>query len=569
MIPADFWRPNPPEKSKSARNLARKMNLQRPGFRRPNPSEIRRKCRKCKFRRISDGFGRQNCLSVCSARKRLISLGSFLYFAIHKFIMAVNFEIGSTSSSSSTVDPRYDVFLSFRGFDTRPSFTDHLYKALVDANIITFLDEEEIETGLPLKPELETAIKASRASIIVLSQNYASSTWCFDELVLILEQRRNRNHFVIPIFYHVEPTDIRKQQNSFGEAMAKHHKRMETDTDPKKRNQWAQNIGQWSEALSKVAGLKGEVAKGRPKILTGAAVTAETVAPKTTYHSALTITNIRNLVPLVLDLEKVQYTSWASLFCNTAKATISVDLLHTILDDTTTAMTAWTHLQQIFQDNKSTWAVHLENQFSTIRQESFSSISAYCQQLKTVADQLASIAVTKAKTGVGTLTEDMAVVMDPIVTNSNHGHLGHGTAKGGYPLCPYPSIPNRQPSAGILGPPPSQPNNSPHAIFTKVPMQQPTDLSALFNNLSIQQPDPIWYMDTGASSHLMNESGNRLPSEQQRDQSRVSRSVSTPNLELLCQIPIQHAAKASKLQCFPVELIRFGAPMPNSYATRG
>ncbi|KAJ9558761.1 hypothetical protein OSB04_013375 [Centaurea solstitialis] len=183
--------------------------------------------------------------------------------------MVVISEILEESSSSlSSLDPRYDVFLSFRGFDTRSSFTDHLYNTLVKADITTFLDDEEIETGLPLKPELETAIKASRASIIVLSQNYASSTWCLDELVLILEQQlRSPNYFVIPIFYHVEPTDVRKQQNSFGEAMAKHKQRMETEADAEKRIEWGQKIEQWSEALTKVAGLKGEyIAKGRKEV---------------------------------------------------------------------------------------------------------------------------------------------------------------------------------------------------------------------------------------------------------------------------------------------------------------
>ena len=68
----------------------------------------------------------------------------------------------------------YDVFLSFRGADTRNSFTNHLHKALEDANLITFLDDKNIETGLYLKPELESAIRASRASIIVVSKNYAS-----------------------------------------------------------------------------------------------------------------------------------------------------------------------------------------------------------------------------------------------------------------------------------------------------------------------------------------------------------------------------------------------------------
>ncbi|KAL8262620.1 hypothetical protein R6Q59_023969 [Mikania micrantha] len=175
-------------------------------------------------------------------------------------------------SSSSTHDPdhhypnhtyNYDVFLSFRGKDTRNGFTDHLYHALKDAGIITFLDDEEIETGEPLKPELESAIRSSRASIVILSKNYASSTWCPDELGLILQQKKIRDQIVIPIFYHVEPTDVRKQQNSFEEAMADHKQKMEAETDAEKRSQLAQKMESWKMALTQVAGLKGGDAKGR------------------------------------------------------------------------------------------------------------------------------------------------------------------------------------------------------------------------------------------------------------------------------------------------------------------
>ncbi|CAH1440828.1 unnamed protein product [Lactuca virosa] len=170
----------------------------------------------------------------------------------------------STSGPSSSTDGyRYDVFLSFRGVDTRHSFTDHLHKALIDANITAFLDDEEIETGEDLKPELESAIKASRASVIVLSKNYASSTWCLDELVLILEQRMTYNHIIIPIFYHVEPTHVRKQQSSFGDAMAEHKQKMERETNANKRSQWAQKMDRWNKALTEVADLKGKDVTGR------------------------------------------------------------------------------------------------------------------------------------------------------------------------------------------------------------------------------------------------------------------------------------------------------------------
>ncbi|KAL4564090.1 hypothetical protein LXL04_028142 [Taraxacum kok-saghyz] len=126
----------------------------------------------------------------------------------------------STASSSTIVSPgtnnsRYDVFISFRGEDTRFSFTDHLYEALVGAGIRTFTDDESINRGEDLKPEIERAITASRASIVVLSKNYANSTWCLDELLLIMERRKTFYHIVIPVFYHVDPSDVRQQQNNF------------------------------------------------------------------------------------------------------------------------------------------------------------------------------------------------------------------------------------------------------------------------------------------------------------------------------------------------------------------
>ncbi|KAJ9558645.1 hypothetical protein OSB04_013259 [Centaurea solstitialis] len=152
--------------------------------------------------------------------------------------------LSGIQASSSSING-YDVFLSFRGIDTRCNFVDHLHKALLDAAIDTFFDDDEIQIGEDLKPELESAIKTSRASVIVLSKDYASSTWCLDELVLILEQHRTSRHIVIPIFYHVKPTDVRKQQSSFGDAMATHKRKMEAEPNEKKRTQRAQKIENW------------------------------------------------------------------------------------------------------------------------------------------------------------------------------------------------------------------------------------------------------------------------------------------------------------------------------------
>ncbi|XP_059455267.1 disease resistance protein RUN1-like [Corylus avellana] len=110
----------------------------------------------------------------------------------------------SGDSSSSSI-PRWDVFLSFRGKDTRKNFTAHLYAALRREGIHTFMDDK-LRTGEEISPALVKAIEESEISIIVLSKNYTSSRWCLDELMKILECRKTRRQKVLPLFYDVDPS---------------------------------------------------------------------------------------------------------------------------------------------------------------------------------------------------------------------------------------------------------------------------------------------------------------------------------------------------------------------------
>ncbi|KAJ9707438.1 hypothetical protein PVL29_002455 [Vitis rotundifolia] len=127
-------------------------------------------------------------------------------------------------SSSSTSHSRwsYDVFLSFRSEDTRRSFTDHLYSALIRNNINTFRDDEEFPRGGEIAPELLKAIEESRIAIIVFSKTYAHSKWCLEELVKIMKSKEERKLTVIPIFYHVDPSKVRNQTGICGEAFTGH-----------------------------------------------------------------------------------------------------------------------------------------------------------------------------------------------------------------------------------------------------------------------------------------------------------------------------------------------------------
>ncbi|XP_028763058.1 TMV resistance protein N-like [Neltuma alba] len=112
----------------------------------------------------------------------------------------------------------YDVFLSFRGEDTRKSFTTHLYNALKQVGIEVFMDDERIAKGEHIPSSLLQAIEHSRISIIIFSQNYAGSSWCLQELEKIMECYKTTQQEVFPLFYDVQPSEVRKQQNAFGKA---------------------------------------------------------------------------------------------------------------------------------------------------------------------------------------------------------------------------------------------------------------------------------------------------------------------------------------------------------------
>ncbi|XP_031265926.1 toll/interleukin-1 receptor-like protein, partial [Pistacia vera] len=150
----------------------------------------------------------------------------------------------AASCTGIALEEKYDVFLSFRGADTRPGFTSHLYAALIRRNIKTFLDDQLI-IGDELTPALLSAIERSTISVILLSEDYASSKWCLEELEVILKNKKERQQIVIPVFYHVEPTHVRRQSGSFGAAFSKLEERYKEKSDI------------WRTTLTEVANLSG------------------------------------------------------------------------------------------------------------------------------------------------------------------------------------------------------------------------------------------------------------------------------------------------------------------------
>ncbi|KAB2614527.1 TMV resistance protein N-like [Pyrus ussuriensis x Pyrus communis] len=148
--------------------------------------------------------------------------------------------------ASSSKQWEHDVFLSFRGKDTRRTFTDSLYCALKREGVNVFIDEKKLPRGENIRDELVEAIKRSRIAAIVFSERYADSRWCLEELEMIMECRRSTGLTVLPIFYHIDPSHVRHQTGSFAEPFQKHEERFPED-----------KVLRWRSALTQAGNLAG------------------------------------------------------------------------------------------------------------------------------------------------------------------------------------------------------------------------------------------------------------------------------------------------------------------------
>ncbi|XP_044499568.1 disease resistance protein RUN1-like [Mangifera indica] len=153
--------------------------------------------------------------------------------------------MAASSSSGISLEEKYEVFLSFRGEDTRYGFTSHLYSALTRKNVRAFIDDDGLIRGEQISPALVSAIERSKIAVVVFSARYASSQWCLDELVHIVRCKEELGQIVIPVFYHVQPQYVRRQSGSFGDEFAKLPRRFREKSET------------WRKVLTEVANLAG------------------------------------------------------------------------------------------------------------------------------------------------------------------------------------------------------------------------------------------------------------------------------------------------------------------------
>ena len=183
------------------------------------------------------------------------------------------------SSASTCV---YDIFINHRGPDSKKTLATHMYDRLSKHDLRVFLDQRELQEGDPFPSQIEGAIRTASVHIAIFSPRYAESIWCLKELVLMLES----NKTIIPVFYGVQPSELRWTQRETGLydtvlrmfpwvrtmlcrtrdengvyarslSYLQEKKTIDSQTGQKKPRYDSNIIAKWREALSHVANISG------------------------------------------------------------------------------------------------------------------------------------------------------------------------------------------------------------------------------------------------------------------------------------------------------------------------
>ncbi|XP_042499925.1 probable disease resistance protein At4g19530 [Macadamia integrifolia] len=193
--------------------------------------------------------GEEDLNSITSPR--LLPIRNCNFMAVH--------DRASYSFSGSFTN--YDVFLNFRVEDTCNNFTGFIYRTLKREVINMFIDSAQLWGRKEMKPMLLKVIRGSKISTPVFSKNHAGSKQCLLELEEMVKCHRYNGQKILPIFYDVEPTDVRHQTSgSFARSFHRHGKKLD-----------AQAIENWKQALTFTAGKKGydlkQVKWNQPKLV--------------------------------------------------------------------------------------------------------------------------------------------------------------------------------------------------------------------------------------------------------------------------------------------------------------
>ncbi|XP_030440178.2 TMV resistance protein N-like [Syzygium oleosum] len=150
--------------------------------------------------------------------------------------------------ASSSKPRTSQVFVCFRGSDLRYGFLTHLYAALDQTGMFIYKEIDDSRKGGKISAAIFKAIAESEFAIIIFSENFASSRWCLLELTEIMSRKNWTQLVVLPVFFKVKPSDVRRVEGIYGRDMRMHQERSTTDRE---------SVRMWKCALHEAGSLMG------------------------------------------------------------------------------------------------------------------------------------------------------------------------------------------------------------------------------------------------------------------------------------------------------------------------
>ena len=182
---------------------------------------------------------------VCT---EIISLTVLHHCFLFQHFMTSSASSMELASSTSKLPRNYDVLINFNGEDIRRKFVSHLDSCLSAVGFTTFLHHDN---AIKSKDIQEPILNLCRVAIVVFTKTYSQSDWCLDQLQHIIKWHETYSRCVLPVYYEIQPSDVRLQKGDFGKAFK------ETAQQTFSAQELEHGMSRWSHALTKAANLFG------------------------------------------------------------------------------------------------------------------------------------------------------------------------------------------------------------------------------------------------------------------------------------------------------------------------
>ncbi|XP_027906193.1 TMV resistance protein N-like isoform X2 [Vigna unguiculata] len=153
-----------------------------------------------------------------------------------------------SASSSFQHQRMYDVLINFAGEDIQRKFVSHLDSVLTSVGISTFLHHQNAVKEMYTE---EPILNMCQVVIVVFTKTYSQSAWCLHQLQQIIQWHETYRRHVLPVYYEIQPSDVRLQKGDFGKAFT------ETAHQTFSGKQLEHGMSRWRYALTKAANFFG------------------------------------------------------------------------------------------------------------------------------------------------------------------------------------------------------------------------------------------------------------------------------------------------------------------------